>query len=285
MGTRLAHKQGITRRSFFMTTAGMAAAFLAMNEVYGNLFDVTPAEAATPEMAADRAAAFEDQFIFDDHTHFLRDDTRLMGFVKMRQAVSDSGWNPELKGKKQTIEDLKFNNYYKEIFLDSDTKVALISGAPSDIPRDWFLTNEMMAASRERVNRAAGSKRLLCHAIFTPGQPGWLDNLDRALALKPDSVKGYTIGDNTHKETSRYPWRMDDEKVTYLGYEKMQKAGINNVCVHKGLFPPSLDNVFFLSFVLMPMSAMSARPPRIGRNSISSFTIPATATWEGEVRT
>jgi hypothetical protein len=27
-------------------------------------------------------------------------------------------------------------------------------------------------------------------------------------------MKGYTIGDNTHKQTSRYPWRMDDEKVT-----------------------------------------------------------------------
>jgi uncharacterized protein len=244
MGTRLARKQGMTRRLFFTTAAGMAAAFLAMNKVYGDIFDVTPAEAATPEMAAERAAALQDQFVFDGHTHFLRDDTRLMGFVKMRQAVSDSGWNPQLTGKKQTIEDLKYNNYYKEIFLDSDTKVALISSAPSDIPRDWFLTNEMMAAAREKVNRAAGSKRLLCHAIFTPGQPGWLDNLDRALALKPDSVKGYTIGDNTHKETSRYPWRMDDEKVTYLGYEKMQRAGIKNVCVHKGLFPPSLDKVF-----------------------------------------
>jgi predicted TIM-barrel fold metal-dependent hydrolase len=102
----------------------------------------------------------------------------------------------------------------------------------------------MMAAARAKVNKAAGSKRLLCHAIFTPGQPGWLDNLDRALALKPDSVKGYTIGDNTHKELARYPWRMDDEKVAYLGYEKMQKAGIRNICVHKGLFPPSLDRVF-----------------------------------------
>jgi uncharacterized protein len=244
MGTRLARKQGMNRRSFFTTAAGMATAFLAMNQVYGNLFDVTTAEAASPEMADERAASLQDQFIFDGHTHFLRDDTRLTGFVMMRQAVGDAGWNPELKGKKQTIEDLKYNNYYKELFLDSDTKVALISSAPSDIPRDWFLTNEMMAAARAKVNKAAGSKRLLCHAIFTPGQPGWLDNLDRALALKPDSVKGYTIGDNTHKDISHYPWRMDDEKVTYLGYERMQKAGIKNVCVHKGLFPPSLDKVY-----------------------------------------
>ena len=244
LGTHLARKQGMSRRSFFTTAAGMATAFLAMNQVYGRLFDVTPTEAATPEMADERAALLQDQFIFDGHTHFLRDDTQLTGFVKMRQAVGDAGWNPALKGKKQTIEDLKYNNYYKEIFLDSDTKVALISSAPSDVPRDWFLTNEMMAAARAKVNTAAGSKRLLCHAIFTPGRPGWLDNLDRALALKPDSVKGYTIGDNTHKELARYPWRMDDEKVAYLGYEKMQKAGIRNVCVHKGLFPPSLDKVF-----------------------------------------
>jgi len=244
MGTILARKQGMSRRAFFTTAAGMASAFLVMNQVYGKLFDVTSAEAATPEMADERAQSLEQQFIFDGHTHFLRDDTRLTGFIKMRQAVGDAGWNPELEGKKQTIEDLKYNNYYKEIFLDSDTKVALISSAPSEIPRDWFLTNEMMAAARAKVNKAAGSRRLLCHAIFTPGQPGWLDNLDHALALKPDSVKGYTIGDNTHKELAHYPWRMDDEKVTYLGYEKMLKAGIKNVCVHKGLFPPSLDKVF-----------------------------------------
>jgi uncharacterized protein len=93
---------------------------------------------------------------------------------------------------------LKCNNYYQEIFLDSDTKVALISSAPSEIPRDWFLTNGIMAAARAKVNKAAGSRRLLCHAIFTPGQPNWLDHLDRALHLEPDSVKGYTIGDNTH---------------------------------------------------------------------------------------
>jgi len=35
--------------------------------------------------------------------------------------------------------------------------------------------------------------------------------------------------------------RMDDEKVAYKGYEKMVKAGIKNVCVHKGLFAPGLE--------------------------------------------
>ncbi len=244
MADDLGSKQGMDRRRFFQTAAGMAASFLAMNEVYGTLFDVSKVEAATPEMAEDRAASLKDQFIMDMHTHFLRDDTRITNFVAMRQAVGKAGWNKGLADKEQTIEDLKYGNYMKEIFLDSDTKIALISSAPSDIEQDWFLTNEQMAAAREKVNKEAGSRRLFSHVVFTPGQPGWLDKLEAGLALKPESCKGYTIGDNTHKDISHYPWRMDDEKVTYKGYEKMAKAGIKNVCVHKGLFPPSVEKKY-----------------------------------------
>jgi hypothetical protein len=244
MADDLGRKQGMDRRQFFQTAAGMAASFVAMNHVYGPLFAATPEEAATPEMAQMRSDGLKNQFIMDMHTHFLRDDTRLTSFVNMRAAVGRSGWNTDLAGKEQTIEDLKYDNYVKEIFLDSDTKIALISSAPSDIPRDWFLTNEQMAAARDKVNRASGTRRLFSHIIFTPGQPGWLDQLDAALALKPESVKGYTVGDNTHKETSRYPWRMDDEKVAYQGYDRMVKAGIKNVCVHKGLFSPGVERQF-----------------------------------------
>ena len=220
MADDLGGKQGQSRRQFFQSAAGMAASFVAMNEVYGALFDATPAEAATPAMAQERAAALKDQFIMDMHTHFLRDDTRIMTFVEMRKAVGKAGWNKELSDHEQTIADLKFNNYKKEMFLDSDTKIALISSAPSDIEQDWFLTNQQMADARKKVNDEAGSRRLFCHAIFTPGQPGWLEKLDAGLALKPESCKGYTIGDNTHKDISHYPWRLDDEKVAYKGYEE-----------------------------------------------------------------
>ena len=48
MADDLGGKQGLDRRRFFQTAAGMAASFVAMNEVYGPLFDVTRAEAATP---------------------------------------------------------------------------------------------------------------------------------------------------------------------------------------------------------------------------------------------
>jgi uncharacterized protein len=245
LGSQLARKHGMTRRQFLSTASGMAAAFVAMNEVYGHLYDVSRAEAATPELAVERAQSLANQFVMDCHTHFLRDDTRIMTFVRQRESVGKAGWNPALAGKPQTIEELKFANYYKEVFVDSDTKVALLSGSPSDIPQDWFLTNEMKAEARAKVNRDAGSRRMLSHAIFTPGQPGWLEAIDRAIAdLKPDSFKGYTIGDNTNKAIGKYPWRMDDEKVTYKAYEKFLKAGLVNVCVHKGLFPPSVEQQF-----------------------------------------
>src|SRR5262245_55515177 len=46
LGAELARRQGLSRRRFFQTAAGMAAAFVAMNDVYGRLFDASRAEAA-----------------------------------------------------------------------------------------------------------------------------------------------------------------------------------------------------------------------------------------------
>jgi len=78
-----------------------------------------------------------------------------------------------------------------------------------------------------------------------PGMDGWLDDADRAIAtLKPDSFKGYTVGDNTNKHLSKHPWRLDDEKLLYPFYEKAVRAGIRNICVHKGLFPPSVERQY-----------------------------------------
>ena len=103
----------------------------------------------------------------------------------------------------------------------------------------------MKAEARAKVNKEAGTRRLLSHAIFTPGQPGWLEQVDRVIAdLQPDSFKGYTIGDNTHKDLSKYPWRLDDEKLVYPFYERCAKAGLVNICIHKGLFAPSTEKQF-----------------------------------------
>ena len=241
----LAPRQGLSRRRFFQTAAGMAASFVALNQVFGPLFDASEAEAATPELAQARADALSGQMVIDGHTHFLRDDTRLMGFVKAREAVGQWGWNKELSSQPQTIDDLKYANYVKEIYLDSDTKIALLSNSPSDVPEDWFIPQEQVFKTREMVNKQAGSRRMLAHFTITPGQPGWLDQVDVAIEkYKPDSWKGYTVGDNTHKELAAHPWHADDEKLMYPFYERIAKTNIRNVCIHKGLFAPAVEEKF-----------------------------------------
>lgn len=245
MADDIGGRQNLSRRGYLATAGGMAAAFCAMNEVYGPVFGVTRAEAQEPDRAAARAASLRDQFIMDVHTHYLREDTRLVGFVEMRKAVGRAGWNPALNPENQSLESLMYANWFKEVFLDSDTKVALISGAPSDEPADWFLTNEMKFNARRGINEAAGTRRCMSHAIFTPGQPGWMDQVERVIAeLKPDSFKGYTIGDNTNKQSAKYPWRLDDETLMYPFYERLLKAGHDIVCIHKGLFPPAIEARF-----------------------------------------
>src|SRR5438105_570234 len=245
LSDRLARRQGLSRRRFFQTASGMAASFLVMNQVFAGLLEVSEAEAATPDMAAERADALSKQFIIDGHTHFLRDDTRLMGFIKARESFGKAGWNKALDEKEQTIDDLKYSNYIKEIYMDSDTKVALLSNSPSEVPEDWFIPQEQVFKTREQVNKEAGSRRMMAHFTITPGWPGWLDLVDKAIEVyKPDSWKGYTVGDNTHKELANYPYHLDDEKLMYPFYEKAVKSGIRNVCIHKGLFAPAVEEKF-----------------------------------------
>ena len=62
---------GIDRRRFLASTGGMAAAFLAMNDVFGRFFDVSPIEMFEPAAFA-QAGAPRDLFVFDDQLHIVR---------------------------------------------------------------------------------------------------------------------------------------------------------------------------------------------------------------------
>src|SRR5947207_6050574 len=194
MADALGRRHGLSRRGFLASAAGMAAAFLAMNEVFGSVFEVAPAEAAEPGVAIARADALAGQFIVDVQTHFVRDDFKQEGLLGLAQ-YAKKNWNPAITNENDLYR-YKFENYVKEVFVDSDTKVALLSGAPFDDPTWDLLTNDQIVAGRAAINRIADSRRMLAHAVFTPKKSGWMGEGDRAIAeLKPDSWKGYTIGD------------------------------------------------------------------------------------------
>jgi predicted TIM-barrel fold metal-dependent hydrolase len=242
MGDRYGHALGMDRRSFLKTLPGMAAAFLAMNEVHGEVFEVAMDEARDPDAAAARAAGYAGQRIFDDQTHFNRDDLLNPEPIEVGKFAAKH-WNPAMLDDMGIVhERFQLENFLKEVYLDSDTNVALLSTVPFE-DRPWLLSNEQMALTRDLVNGIAGSRRMLIHSAFTPGIDGWLDDVDEAIErFHPDSWKGYTIGDPLDPANSKHPWRLDDEKLVYPFYEKIQKAGITTVCVHKGLVPRDYAN-------------------------------------------
>jgi hypothetical protein len=229
---RLRKPLGMDRRRFLQSSCGMAAAFVAMNSVFGPLFAVGPAEAADPEAAAERSRTLAEQLIIDVQTHFVSPEYPSSGILGLRELAKR--WNPQLQGE-QTVEKIRFDNFFEEVFVKSDTALAVLSSAPADDPERYFLHNDELIRARQRVEEMAGSRRLLAHALFSPGRPGWLEDLERAIAMKPDAWKGYTVGMPFGE--SRWPWRLDDEKLVYPAYEKMVKAGIATVCIHKGLLP------------------------------------------------
>jgi predicted TIM-barrel fold metal-dependent hydrolase len=130
--------------------------------------------------------------------------------------------------------DLYLENYIREVFLDSDTTVAVLSGIPSATDATSILPPDEMARTREVVNRLAASRRLLAHGLVAPNKgPADLDAMRRqASELKLDAWKGYTglpFGDPPR------PWRIDDERIAYPMLEAARTLGVRNVCLHKGL--------------------------------------------------
>jgi predicted TIM-barrel fold metal-dependent hydrolase len=244
----MSRKLGQTRREFLGTSAGMALAFVAMNEVFGRIFAVDAAEAADPAAASARAASMAGEFIFDDQTHHVHDTYAWKDILFLRDYAAGKNpeakaWNPALGPAPSTLEAYKFDRYVKDIFLDSDTKIALLSGFTTDTPANMALSSDQIVQSRDMLNKLAGSRRMVAHGLFWPGYPGYLEEMDRlAQQLKIDSWKGYTVGDPLGP--SKYPWMLDDEKLAYPAYEKARKYAINNICIHKGLMPTDYQTSF-----------------------------------------
>ncbi len=225
-----ARRLGVSRRDFLASSAGMASAFVALNTVFGRFFDVETVEAI--ESAAADARKPTDEFVFDIQTHHVATPRQFPWLLGLRRLGRP--WNGALEKDRGTMEDLYLENYVKEIFLDSDTTVAVLSGIPSATEASNILPPDQMAETREVVNRLAASQRLIAHGLVAPNKGrGDLDEMRRqATELKISAWKCYTglaFGDPPK------PWRVDDEQVAYPMLEASRRLGIKNICLHKGL--------------------------------------------------
>ncbi|MDR4493428.1 MAG: amidohydrolase family protein [Nitrospirales bacterium] len=233
---RLSKKLGMNRRKFLKTTGGMALAFLTMNQVFGKFFDVLASEAAEPQAFQERKG--EMPFIFDVQTHYVSSSFNQPGWkdglLGLRRRAREMGVNPKLSGDRGTMEDLSLENYIKEVFLDSDTSIGLISTPPGPYPWEAVVPPKEMTHIRDEINRLTASQRMLAHGLVMP-QLGKvdLDYMDQqAETFKVDAWKCYT---GSPPKGFEHGWWLSDEKIAYPMLEKAQALGITNICTHKGL--------------------------------------------------
>lgn len=232
IAAREAPRAGLSRRQFLRTSGGMAAALIAMNEVFGPAFEVDAAE--LQDAAATREKWPKNEFIFDIQTHHVDVAHPWYEDTPDGQVVGRffRGLRPGAQSLKAVLELLNRDHYVKEIFLDSDTVMAVISGVPTATWDKNPLPPDQMVATRKHVNDLSGSQRVISHGLIRPnlGAPE-LDEMDRQVkTLKIDAWKMYTGA-----EIGKNAWWLDDEKVAYPFWERTQKLGVRNVCVHKGL--------------------------------------------------
>lgn len=232
IATKNAQQRGIDRRQFLQSTCGMASAFAALNSVFGHYFHVEAAELWEPAAAAENK---QDYFIFDVQTHHVAVGRwKPFGVNLLEFRRTGRLWNEALRKREPKPEDLYFENYVKEVFLDSDTDVAAISGVPALSDDENLLPPEQMVRARDLVNRIASSRRMVSHGLISPDL-GTL-NRDRmqmqSEKLKIDAWKGYT---GQGLGADKNGWWLDDEKICYPTLEYSRKLKIKNICVHKGL--------------------------------------------------
>lgn len=242
---RAAASLGLTRRDFLRTTGGMAAALLAMNSVFGKFFDVLDVEAVEAAAFAERTG--DPYFIIDVQTHYVgshydpseaeadrKGAVTKQALLSLRRRTREAGLNPKLSADRGTIDDLSWQNFIKELFLDSETSIGLISTPPGPYPQEAVVPPKEMAHIRDEINRLAGSQRMLAHGLATP-QLG-LKDLDfmamQAETLKVDAWKCYT---GSCPVGFQQGWWMDDEKIAYPMLEQARKLKVPRICVHKGL--------------------------------------------------
>ena len=228
-------KLGISRRQFLRSSGGMAAALIAMNEVFGRFFNVSLTELFEPAAYA-QAAPPKDLFVFDDQLHFVRGSRPSPAALRaiaqgpssaphvksnpynprgQRDELGEawSVWNPALVGLPIDPGYAHITQFIKDVYLDSQVTIGLLSnvtaslvqieGAQSRAPRNSqeaqrgeILTAAQTAAARNFVNEISGSTRMLCHGLLYVGKGNLAYIQEQIDQNKPDSWKGYNISNS-----------------------------------------------------------------------------------------
>ena len=205
-----ARRRGVSRRNFMVSACGAASTLLAFNAASaaagrtGGFFDLPQQAAVDPDLALEQLG--DREFVFDVQGHF----------------VGQNGVGRSRLGNAE--------QFIKDIFLDSDTDMMVLSFIPSRRERE-LLTIQEADETRRVIDQMEGTRRLLIHGRVNPNQDGDLADMDE-MAERWGVVawKCYTQWGPDGRGFFLY-----DEDTGLRLIEKARALGVKNICVHKGL--------------------------------------------------
>lgn len=237
--TRNARRLGVSRRRFMISTCGAASTLLAFNEVNaaagkaGGSFELAADAAVDPETAAAQLEGKE--FIFDVQGHFvdpngkwIRDDpARGEGFSFAEKTSCDLAKEP---GRNSHLDCIGPDEFVKDVFLDSDTDMMVLSFVPSTREAEP-LTIEEADVTRRIVGELDGNHRLMLHGRVNPNQDGDLQAMDE---LKERwNVCGWKTYTQFGPNGKGYFLSDEDYGIPFI--ERARELGVKIICVHKGI--------------------------------------------------
>lgn len=233
----VARRLGQSRRGFLASLCGAATTLLTLNEAFaargntGGRFNVLREGVFDGAAAAQTLAGPE--FILDSQTHLVEPN----GAWRTGQS---RGWEQTLRawpqaacGEADPVACYSADHFLKEVFLDSDTAVGVLSFVPS-APADNPLSMAEAARARELVQLLDGTDRLLLQFKVMPNYPplaAQLDSMDRAAQEWPVAAWKVYTGYGPQGRG----WRLNDAQVGIPFLERARKLGVRTVCIHKGL--------------------------------------------------
>ena len=229
---RTTQRLQISRRKFLASASSTTAALCVLNSVFGcgspdgsggNGYDVNPESIEDNDLACDLLQ--HDTFVFDVQTHHVnpagpwRDNGRWEAFLNfMPQGAC---------GELDRVDCYNTSHYIREMFLNSDTTMAVLSALPADLGENP-LEIEDAFATRAIVEELSSTERVLLHGLVQPNLG--IRELVGMHALADDyDVKAWKV------YTPYGGWRLDDPNIGLPFLDRARLIGIPIICAHKGL--------------------------------------------------
>lgn len=169
--TEIAKRLGLSRRGFLKSLSGAAATLIAMNEAFarfdkvGGGYDILREAAFEPAVA--EASIGGDEFIFDIQGHHVNPKGAWRGLTN--RWTYTLRFFPQADCGDGAIECFSAEHFIREVFLDSDTDMAVLSAVPA-APEDNPLSTGR-GGHHPRHGRCDGGRSPLADPRPSPSEP------------------------------------------------------------------------------------------------------------------